>query len=218
MTLSEPLAVFVAEQLTVKPCRIGVTERAVQQHLPRRGFEQVGATHHLGDLHRGIINDDSQLIGGNVIATPYQEVTKVFAGNECLRAEIAVYKSNHFAHGHTKAPVHARRCHQFTDRSSGRPAGTGIERPVVAFRGVIMSSRFMRRMVMACICRQVFMRSTSGLRQFAPGAVTGINPAAGTQTFPGGSIEMVPLALRVGTKSSAIHLLLPRGAFLPLDS
>jgi hypothetical protein len=43
-------------------------------------FQQVGAADHFRDLHGGVIDDYGELIGGDVVAAPDDEVSEIAAG------------------------------------------------------------------------------------------------------------------------------------------
>ena len=67
--------------------RMSIAQRAVEQNLPRRGLEQVGAAHHLGDAHGRVVGHAGQLVAGTP-PSPHHEIAKVFAGHEALRAQV----------------------------------------------------------------------------------------------------------------------------------
>ena len=67
MALGEALAGFIEHEVAVIEVRDGKPEHAIEQNLPRGGFEQIGAADNFCDAHVCIVNDDRQLIGGNVV-------------------------------------------------------------------------------------------------------------------------------------------------------
>ena len=46
----------------------------LQQDLARRGIEQVGTTHDLGDALRGIVHDHRQLVGPQPVGAAQHEI------------------------------------------------------------------------------------------------------------------------------------------------
>lgn len=80
-------------------------QRSKQKNLPRRRFQQIGPAHNFGDPHRGIVNNNRQLIGGNVIASPNNEVAKVLPGNQPLLAKMQIRKENFFTVWNPKPPI-----------------------------------------------------------------------------------------------------------------
>src|SRR5271165_2448379 len=94
MALGETNSRGIAQQFAMEVSRDWQAERANQQQLPRGGFEQIGPANYLGDLHGGIVHDDRELIGGNVIATPDNEVAEVVSHNVGLRTEALIVKTN----------------------------------------------------------------------------------------------------------------------------
>jgi hypothetical protein len=49
------------------------------------------------------------MIRGNVIFSPDDEVTEIFAGHHSLRAQMQIFKIDFFAIGHAKTPVYSCR-------------------------------------------------------------------------------------------------------------
>ena len=54
--------------------RRGQAERALQQDLARRGIEQVGAAHDVGDALRGIVDHHGQLVGPETVGAREHEI------------------------------------------------------------------------------------------------------------------------------------------------
>jgi hypothetical protein len=76
----------VFDQRAVTELRSGQAEGAIQQQLARGGAQQVFAANHFRDAHGGVIHHDGQLVRGRIVETPDNEVAKVLAGDELLRA------------------------------------------------------------------------------------------------------------------------------------
>ena len=66
------------------------TKRAIEQNLACGGEQQIRAANDFGDLHGGVIDDDGELISGNVVLTPDDKIAEVFSSNELLRPKMAV--------------------------------------------------------------------------------------------------------------------------------
>jgi len=60
--------------------------------LTSSGAQEVGAANHLSDLHGGVIDYNSELVGGNVVAPPNDEVAEVTASDKFLWAEVTIKK------------------------------------------------------------------------------------------------------------------------------
>src|ERR1051326_1036393 len=82
------------------------TERPIEQELPGGGLQQIFASNDFSDCHGCVIQDDGELIGGQVIVTPDDEVTQIPAGHEFWRAIVAVDKRNDLAIRNLKAPIY----------------------------------------------------------------------------------------------------------------
>ena len=63
--------------------RCGVAEAAQQVELPRRVVEQVGTPDHGVDAHRVVVDHHGELVGGEAVSPPYDEVAR-------CRREVAV--------------------------------------------------------------------------------------------------------------------------------
>jgi len=72
--LGELLARRVDRDRHVQVRRRRAAERALQVDLARRRREQVGAAHDVGDLLRGVVDDDGELVGGQPVGSPHDEV------------------------------------------------------------------------------------------------------------------------------------------------
>ena len=80
---------------------------AVEQELARGGDKQIRPANHFGDLHGGVIDHDRQLIGGDAVGPPHDEVAKVAARDELLRTESSVEEGDGFAVGYEETPGEA---------------------------------------------------------------------------------------------------------------
>jgi len=80
-------------------------QSAVEQELAGGGFEQVFAADDFGDAHGGVIHDDGELIRGDVVVPPDDEVAEVLPGNQLLGAVTTVCERNDLPIRHLKPPV-----------------------------------------------------------------------------------------------------------------
>ena len=135
-------------------------ERANQQQLPRSRLQQIGAAHDLRDLHGSVVDDDRQLICGNIVAPPDHEVAEIFARNVSLRPDAR--SSNAIA-----SPSGTRN-RQFTPAG---PSWRGLADPFAAAARI-------HRLIVAFVRRgrrsQVLARAGAGIdepavAQLAPG-------------------------------------------------
>ena len=83
------------------------SQRAIEQNLAGCRLQQVGAAHHFGDAHGGIVGHASQLIAGHSIAAPHHEIAEIHAGDKALRPQVLIIEFNHFSIGDTEAPIDA---------------------------------------------------------------------------------------------------------------
>ena|SRR5438477_5305482 len=159
-------------------------ERSIEKKLARGGEEQVCAANHLSNLHCGIIEDHRELVAGNAIVPPDDEIAKVASRDETLLAERAVPKRDYFAIRNAKAPIRIRR----RVTRAVLPAGARIQRFFVAL---------MRRLQGA---QNVFARAGAGKESAALAKLV--------ESF---SIEIQTLALRIRSERTAdVGSFLPR--------
>jgi hypothetical protein len=105
VAFGESEAVFVAEEMGVEVAGCREVEGALEEDLARGGFEEVGTTDYFGDLGVGVVDDAGQLVAGDIVATPDEEVAEVFASGEGLRTEVEVGEDDGFAFGDAEAVV-----------------------------------------------------------------------------------------------------------------
>ncbi len=84
---------------------------------------EVRAAHDFGDLHRGVIDRAGELVAGQVVLSPDEEVAEIAPATCAPAAQRAVGEGYRLAVGHAKAPVHAGA--RAVGRSSA--AGAGIK-------------------------------------------------------------------------------------------
>jgi hypothetical protein len=53
-----------------------VFESFKEQELPERAAEKVSAAHDLGDAHECVVNNTCELVAGEVVFSPHQDVTE----------------------------------------------------------------------------------------------------------------------------------------------
>src|ERR1700730_2832778 len=81
----------VGEQAGVEVRGGGEAEGALQEDLAGGGFQEVAAADDFGDAHGGVVDYAGELVAGDSVFTPDEEVAEVFAGGERLGAEGAVF-------------------------------------------------------------------------------------------------------------------------------
>ena len=123
----------IAHEVAVVIPRRRQSKGTDQQQLSRRGFEKVRAAYDFGNLHRGVVGDNRELIRGHIIATPHDEIAEVATGDVALRSEMRVVEADGFAIGNAKAPVHTGGRLIALSVANLFAAAAGIKRLVVAF-------------------------------------------------------------------------------------
>ena len=111
------------------------TQQPVEIELPRGGGQQVGAAHHFGHAHPGIVHHHRQLIGKHPIGTAEVEIAAVPQQVLPVLAHTAIHKDDLFV-GH---PEPVSRCFLLPlfGNFGGRqiPAGAGIDHVSVRSMG-----------------------------------------------------------------------------------
>ena len=90
MPLGQADAVVVPQERAVEVDRCGQAESALQQDLAGGGAQQVGSADDFGDAKGGIIDDGGELVAGDAVARPEQEVAETALRGEGLQAEVGV--------------------------------------------------------------------------------------------------------------------------------
>jgi hypothetical protein len=103
----------------VEPFWVLEAKRAVEQNLAGGGFEQVGPTRHFCDAHGRVVGNAGKLITGTAVASPDHKIAEIFAGNEALWTEVAIFKLDYLAVVYAESPMKAFR---LVD-----PAGAGLQ-------------------------------------------------------------------------------------------
>ena len=159
-------------------------KRSIEKKLARSGEEQVCAANHLSDLHCGIIEDHRELVAGNAVISPNDEVAEVAACDKALLAKKPIEELNGLTIRYPKAPIRIRR--RMIDTLFA--AGARIQRFFVAL-----------------------MRRLQGPQNILTRAGAGKENAALAQLVESFSIMVEPLALRIGRERTAdVGSFLPR--------
>jgi hypothetical protein len=187
MPFCQPLSALVEQQVAVVPGRRRESESPCQQNLPRRRLEQVGSANHFGDPHGRVVDHDRELIGGEVVSPPYQEVAKILTAYEALRAEVPIHEFDRLTLRDKKTPVSASWRIDTSQQGCGWATGSGIN----AF---------------------VIMRRLHGLRQVFARAAARVEPPPGVQAAPRVPVKTLPLALGIRLEGTT-HI----RPFLPLE-
>jgi hypothetical protein len=158
------------------------------------GLDEIGTANDFRDAHGRVIDDDGELIGGYVVATPDEEISEVSRSEKALRTEVLIMKLDGFAVGYAESPVHAcRRCGGLSGLAGARAAGSGIEGLVVFLLGLV--------------------RSLRGSLEILARTFAGIDCAGVKELLPCGEVRVAAQALRVGREGAAYVR-----AFLPFDA
>lgn len=123
-------------------------QRALQQNLPRRGIEQVGAAHHVADALRGVVDHHRQLVGPATVGAQQHEIADLGVHVLGDGAAHAVAKRDHAARRHSQAQrrprprlrghaamVHAALRGQFAAAATAGERLAGLQQPLR--RGVV---------------------------------------------------------------------------------
>ena len=161
-------------------------QQPVKIELPRRGGEQVGSPHHLGDTHPGVVHHDGQLVSKHAVGTAEVEVAAVVQEILGVDAHTAVGEGDILVRNHETVgrsllfPLLSdlRRCQT--------PAGAGVDD--IAVRGV----------------------GRAGCVELAAGAEAGIDEAHGLELPVALGVDAAALALVIGRVRPA-----PAAALVP---
>jgi hypothetical protein len=132
VSFGEADARLVCDQRAVIEFGRGETEDLVEQQLASGRFKQVLATDNFGDGHGGIVDDNGELIGGEVIVTPNDEIPEIAAGDEMLWAKSKIDEGNGFAIRNLKTPIDRGGITVLNKIAFCCPAGAGINWFVLA--------------------------------------------------------------------------------------
>lgn len=92
MAFGEADASFVCNQRAVIEFGWSQVQGSIEQELASGRFEQVFAADNFGNVHGGIVDDDGELIGGEVIVTPNDKVSEIGSGDEFVESGATVDK------------------------------------------------------------------------------------------------------------------------------
>lgn len=82
VALGQADAVPVGEEMGVEVGGRWEVEGALEEELAGGGFEEIAAADYFGDVCVGVVDDTGQLVAGEAVLTPDEEVAEVFAGYE----------------------------------------------------------------------------------------------------------------------------------------
>jgi hypothetical protein len=130
VALGEASAVLVREQLGVEVNGRWEVEGALKEELAGGGFEEVAAADYFGNLHVCVVDDAGELVAGEAVLAPDEEVAEVFARGKGLGTQANVCEGYRCAVGDTEPVVHVG----FEDGwgGVGRAAVATIDRFVVS--------------------------------------------------------------------------------------
>jgi hypothetical protein len=195
VTLGEALAVIIGHQGTVIVERLRQAESAKKKHLSSGGAKKVRSPNDLRYVHRGVVDDNGELVGRHVISTPDHEITEVAAGDKFLGTELQVVESDALTIGNAEAPVQSG---GIVCIARFLAAAAGIDGLVV--RGLGQSG-------------SILVRSLGGLREVFARTRARVDGSAAHKIAPCFEVESASLALLVRGKGAA-----DVGAFVPLET
>src|SRR5207248_1317058 len=100
-------------------------EGAINQNLASGRAQQILPANHFGYSHGSVIDDNSELIGREIVVAPDHKIAEVLASNEPLQAKAGVHELDRLAIRHAKAPVRILCANFFGWNSFGRGDGCG---------------------------------------------------------------------------------------------
>ena len=187
MPFGKAPTVFVGHQRAViKPRRLQL-QRAIKQQLPESGSQQVGAAHHLGDSHGSVIDNNSQLVGRDVVFAPDHKVTEIHTRCGNLFARTSIDELQHLAFRHPETPSHTSRRRRPSNILLYRTTKPGIDRFIIAL-----------------------VRRTQCTGHIFARAFAAINQTSGPESFPCPEVKRPARTLDIGrVGTAAIGPLLP---------
>ena len=105
MALGQAAAFAISYQSAMKPGWIREAQRAVEKDLARGGLEQVTSADNFSDVSGVVVDNACELIAGQTVFTPDEEITEVDAGDEGLRAGVEIVKEDGLVVGDAEAVV-----------------------------------------------------------------------------------------------------------------
>ena len=138
-------------------------------------MDEVGAAHDFGYRVFAVVHGAGELVAGDVVATPDEEVAEVAAGDGGLGAEEGVGEGDGFVVGHAEAPV------VIGGEVEGRPGGIGRGAPDGGEEGFVGQAGF--------------VGGAGGGGDFAAGAGAGVEGAGGVEVGESGAVGGEALAL-----------------------
>ena len=94
MPLGKTLAFVIRNERTMVIRRLGESECTLEQQLASSRTQEIGSTNYFRYPHCSIVDDNCQLIGGNIVAAPDDEVAKITSGHELLHSEVVISELN----------------------------------------------------------------------------------------------------------------------------
>ena len=156
--------------------RRGHPEGAENEQLAKGAFCEVGTADDFSDGEIGVVDGTRELVAGDTVFAPDEEVTEVTAGDGRLRAEGGILKGENFAFGDAEAPVDVE-----VERRKRRVGGR-------AELGRV------NRFIVGC-GRGALVGRTEGVKDIAARAGAGKNRAGGMEAGEGGAVKRETLAL-----------------------
>ena len=176
VALGEANAVPVGEERGVMVGGERGAEGFEDEELAEGGTDEVGAADYFGNTKFGVVDGARELVAGEAVLSPDEEVAEIAAGGGALRAVVSVGERDLAAVGHAEAPVgrEAGGVERRKRRVGGRTPGGGIERLVVVGRGGA----------------GVFVRGGEGAGEILARAMAGKDQTRGVEANEGGAVAI----------------------------
>jgi len=172
VAFGEALAGVVGDERTMVVSRGGDAEGAEKEQLAEGGCDEIRAADDFGDMEIGVVDGAGELIAGDVVFAPDEEIAEIATGDGALGTEVGVDEDELLVVGNAETPVGGDAIGERRKRGVGRRA----ER--------FWINRFV-----------VEVRSAGGLGDVAARAGAWEDEAGGVEAGEGGAVKEKALAL-----------------------
>jgi len=105
VAFGEAVAVFVADEFAVVILWRLRSKGAVEEQLPKSRAEQVGPSDDFSYSHFDVIDGAGELVAGEVVFSPNEEVANIAADSCGLWAKCVIDEAERFAVGCAESPI-----------------------------------------------------------------------------------------------------------------
>lgn len=207
MAFGQAVAGLVFEQRTMIKPRRGRSKCAAEKQLAGCGAKEFFSANNFSDVHGGVIDNDRELIRGNIIMPPHYEITEILSCDKLLRSVPTIDKRDYLPIGHAEAPVYLG-CMLKVER-----CGFSLDRARLVTFNLKLGIRRGPARARINWCVLAVVRRLQCPQHILARAGTGVNEAAGSEFFESGHVERTTFTLRVGSeRSAAVWTFLPTKA------